>query len=1163
MRTRAAASGRLAASVLSVLLASGLAAQTAVLARIQTYRGTVSVARTSRNLAVSARNFPLVNGDHVVTGGDGSARVVSVDGKRATMGPNSELQIGSTAKGAAWRASAGRVVVWLTGRGRTEVATPAAIAAAEGTGFELLVAADGTSTLTVAEGTVQWFNDLGAVQVVADQQSTARPGQAPTRPIAVDASGVRLFEATVENVALPLESPRLPGPRDRLPALLTERQGTAQGAPNDSAAQVALGDVQLDLGQAAEALASYQRARRLAPMDPVPADRASLAALALGRSDVAREAAEAATRLQPEGPVASLARGRLLLAEGNAAEAEPLLRRAEEAAPERGEAAALLGLARLRLRRTAEAEAALRDAVRREPELYAPHAYLSSALVLQGRTADAEGEARRALALAPDSALAHEALGTVFLFSGRADEAVTELRRAVAIDPLSGRASAQLAQALAAADQVEAAEVEAARAVSLDPGDAGARITLGTFFAARRDLNRAAREFGEALRIAPDTASARTGLSGVEIQRGRFGRALQTQEAALDLDTGSPQAYNNLGVIYTARGRLHEALDAFRAALRLQPGYAIAHGNMAVAYLELNEYAQALREGLAALRLGERSPILHTTLARIYIRQGRFDRAQAELRRSESLDPYYPLQFFYLAQLYRLQGRDRDGIRALLRGLTLDPGTAAEQRQYARTETTNAGGNRGHHHDLRTDGRTDAGRLTYFVSGSEDDRDAARPNSDLRDRFIEGILGYQPDDRHNLVLFTSHLDERGGRPGRLRSNGLVEDPNFRRDFTAGNVQILDRVDLGRRSFLTFDGGFRRSGVFGENPANRDRPDPFFVRLFDTTRRDYFAEAELETALGRDDVLRTGVSFTDSHRDFTGIFPDLSSPGAFFGASSAERPTLFTGWAEVRRQFGPRLDLTLGAQGATQSRASGLIRPKVAAHYRAGGNSTFAFLAYPIFQQDTADLLPVETWEQPFETGPLPLLEGGAVMNYELSWERPFDAASLFSGVGFYRRARGLLVSTVDPDLAPLVARFPVLDGEVWGGQLAYERTLASRLTTRVFARYTGTRDRETGKELPYFPRWQSGIRWDFVNRAGIRARLGVTYIGRRLDVQAPDDRGRHLGGFFSTDFRVSWQQNLHVNYFVQLDDLFDRGASFYGGYPAGGRSFLVGIDLRL
>ncbi len=1145
-------------------LSAQQASHSTSLAVVQTFRGDVSVNRAASRIPVSRNRFPVIHQDLVSTGLNSRAKLVAVDGKYAILGQNSRVRVLAEGRKNVFNLAAGSLGAMVTGRGRLEVATPAANAAAEGTSFLVNVEeATGFTTVTVAEGAVDFRNELGAVLVRVGQQSTCRPGEAPSRPFAADPALVRQFEATLENLVVPLESPRVPGPRDALPALLIQRQAAAQGAPNDPTAQSALGDVLLDLGRAEEALSAYQRASALAPNLQAGQLRVSQAALQIGRSDLATEALRKAETLDPDSSEVALAQGRAALSRGDFQRAVEAAARAE-ISPERQ---TLIALAHLRLNRPGDAEIRLRHALELQSDYYPAQAYLATALLLQGKTGEAEAASARAVLLAPDSALAREARGAALLFGGKPDQAVRELRRAVELDPLSATAASQFSRALAASNRISEAEREAARAVTLNPDDAGARTTLGVLFAATRDRERATREFKEALRVAPELGSARTGLAGVEIHRGRFGQALKEQQAALDVDAGSPQALNNLGVIQTLYGRLDEATATFQEALKRQPGYALARANLALAYLELNRYSDALREGEAAVRQGARSAQLHTTLARVYLRQNRVDRAFAELRRAEVLDPDFPLQYFYLAQVYRLQGRDRDGVRALLRGLTLDPGTAAEQRRYARVEGTAAGGD-GYELSLRTSGRADAGRLTYFVSGAQGSRDADRAHSDLRSRFLEGILGYEPNDRHNLVLFTAHLDERGDRPGRLVIGG-PEDPNFARDFTASTVQLLDRFSLTRRSYLTINAGYRRSGLFANNPPNPGSPanpavgDPFLVRDLDAVSRNRFAEGQWEGPLGAAISGRAGLAYLESRRAFRGRYPDLSSNGDLLSLRTGSRPSLWSGWAEGRKRLTDRLDVTLGLQGAGQSNASLALRPKLVGHYRPSTRTTLGLVIYPGFGPDAADLLPVETWQQPFETGALDVLPGGAVSNYELSAEHLLPNASLLNGTVFYRQLRGLLLPTADGDLAPIVGRYPALRGDLWGGQLAYVHSFAPGLTARLFGRVTGSRDEANGRELPYLPSWQAGARWDYVNRAGIRLGLGLTYIGPRRDALFPDDAGRRLGGYLSTDARLQWQQNLHLNYFVQVSDLFNRSASFYSGYPNSGRTILAGIDFRL
>src|SRR5687767_3863702 len=174
----------LAAGLLLELLLAGAAwSQASGVGTIQIVQGQVEVVRGGMALAVQRGDFLLRSGDRVRTGPNGQARIVTVDGQRVTLGPNSEVELIRRRT----RVRVGRVGVWITGRGRTEVGSPGGVAAARGTGFLVEVAADGLSTITVAEGEVVFSNEQGSVTLGPNQQSSARPGQPPSRPIAVDA----------------------------------------------------------------------------------------------------------------------------------------------------------------------------------------------------------------------------------------------------------------------------------------------------------------------------------------------------------------------------------------------------------------------------------------------------------------------------------------------------------------------------------------------------------------------------------------------------------------------------------------------------------------------------------------------------------------------------------------------------------------------------------------------------------------------------------------------------------------------------------------------------------------------------------------------------------------------------------------------------------------
>ena len=1080
---------------------------TAVVGQVQTVRGTVSLIRGTTTTALTRGGVSLRIGDTVRTGSNGRARIVTRDGKRATLGPNSSVRLGRPGKASAWQVQAGRVAIWVTGRGRTEVSTPGAVAASEGTGFEILVAEDGETTLTVAEGTVLFYNDQGRVTVGENQQSVARPGEAPSRPIAVDASGILIFEGTVENLPLPLEPPRFfkpdPGREQQFGVVLA---GLEQRRP----------------------------------------DLVGAAVMTLGTTS-------------PNTAEAELASGLFLLAQGKAVDATPPLTRVGQLAATSPVGPTYLGLALFRQGKLQEAEDTLREAIRREPNAYAAHAYLANVLLARGGTAEAETSARRAVELADDSSLAHEALGTALLFGGKPLEAAADLNRALELNPLSPSGHLQLAKALAAADQLEEALAEGSQAVALDPDSGPARVTLGVLFMANKDARRAEREFRYAIKLAPDMAAARSGLGAVAAQQGRFARALREQKAALELDEGSAQIRNNLGVALTARGSLRAALVELKAAVKLQPQYAVAHANLAIAYLELNQFAKAVRSAERAVKLGDRSAFVHTTLARIYMRQRRFDRALASLRRSMSVDPEYPLQHFYLAQIYLQQGRNHDSQRALFRGITLDPAAMVEQRQFARTEFSFAGGENGALlATVRTDGRAANGKISYFGSYARLQSDGPRRNDDMKLDFSQTIFGYQPNPDHNIVVFGSLIDERAGRLGRVFPGG-VQSPLFRSDLNGTDVQVMSRSRLNRDTSLTLKSGYRRLSSLGMDPL-----DTFIFRRFRAREDNIFAEAQLEHQLDERNALVTGLSFVRNARQFDGRLPLIPGPG-LVRVGSDNTPGMLTAYFEWHHEVDKNTNIILGPYVGAQTNAADVWLPKFVGRRELGDGNTVVLLVYPTFLERFSGLRPVETWAQPHDLGILGQNDGGYILNYEGVWQRSWNSASILTATGFYRDISRLLVPIVDPERSGVPIRAAFTDAHVVGGEVAYEQWLTARVSARAFGRYQHSRvARGRGsQEIPYLPKWVTGFRVDYVDTNGIRGFVRVNQIGSRRHIGFVGSPGRTLGSYTTVDVRLDWQMDIKRNFFIEVRDLFDGGPSYFGGFPGNGRTIIGGIDVRL
>ncbi|MBM3476618.1 MAG: tetratricopeptide repeat protein [Armatimonadetes bacterium] len=295
---------------LTVLVAAGAAVWCQPLRRavLVNVKGTVKVQRSGQgtwNPVATPPDHDLYPKDQVQTYQRSSATIL-IDGNPVTLGANTRVGVpepratGAPRGRSRIRALTGKLLIWIIGKRDIEVGTAGAVAAASGTKFVLEIGADEVTTLTVLEGEVSFYNDLGRVAVGANEQSRASATMAPTRPMAVDPSEYLQWEASLEGVRTGFEYRHYPAEsRERLKGMAEEARKQADAKPNDPEAQTRAGDSLHDLGDLSAAQAYYGKALDVAP------DNAS-ARVSLGYS---------------------------LLEDGQAAEAEAAFQQAAEASP--------------------------------------------------------------------------------------------------------------------------------------------------------------------------------------------------------------------------------------------------------------------------------------------------------------------------------------------------------------------------------------------------------------------------------------------------------------------------------------------------------------------------------------------------------------------------------------------------------------------------------------------------------------------------------------------------------------------------------------------------------------------------------------------------------------------------------------------------------------
>ena len=481
-------------------------------------KGETREASESRWQEVAVRQ-KLAQGNFLRTGDASRMAVLLADQTQIRLAANSMIQIKQVGdnqeRGTVLSQSAGRS--WTQSKNvpnRLTVETPSALAAIRGTDWELVVDADGTSTLTVLSGEVHLANDQGSINIGAGEQGRAQKGRAPVKRI-------------------------LQNPRDRVQWVSSFTVDAARYPEIDNAAPAPLPTVGalLRRGELAQARKLLEQ-----PGTPMPASptllllRADFLVLD-GEIDAAIAALQAGARQYPDDERFDVWRARLHLGRDQIAEARQALASARQRQP-----------------RSAEVMIA-------EGELER----------FEGNASAATAAYRSALAVSPQSARAWHGLGTVQSEREDVANARDSFQRALALDPNDPGLRGELGTLEAFADNLAAARAAFTQTLEERADDYVALTGLGFVELKSGDTELAISRLLAASLIEPRYARAQTYLAVAYYQQGRIRDALFALSRARELDPKDPLPDLYASVIHNDLMQPGDALETARRALRLMP----------------------------------------------------------------------------------------------------------------------------------------------------------------------------------------------------------------------------------------------------------------------------------------------------------------------------------------------------------------------------------------------------------------------------------------------------------------------------------------------------------------------------------------------------------------------------------------------------------------
>ena len=174
---------------------------------------------TNPGWQVASLGGKLANGDKLETGTASFGSIMFLDRSMIKVRENTKFTVKSkrTVKRELEtdiNVAVGEMNVKTTSGSKFKIQTPTSVASVKGTEFNLMVEKDGTTHLTVLEGTVEFMNELGVILATEMTTSISRAGESPSQPVSVPQKAVPSWQKkTKEEWKLKL-SPDKPGGKD-------------------------------------------------------------------------------------------------------------------------------------------------------------------------------------------------------------------------------------------------------------------------------------------------------------------------------------------------------------------------------------------------------------------------------------------------------------------------------------------------------------------------------------------------------------------------------------------------------------------------------------------------------------------------------------------------------------------------------------------------------------------------------------------------------------------------------------------------------------------------------------------------------------------------------------------------------------------------------------
>ena len=436
-------------------------------------------------------------------------------------------------------------------------------------------------------------------------------------------------------------------------------------------------------------------------------------------------------------------------------------------------------------------------------------------------------------------------------------------------------------------------------------------------------------------------------------------------------------------------------------------------------------------------------------------------------------------------------------------------------------------------------------KFYYSVSGGIQKYNGFRVNSDLDQWKAAAKVGYDHSTDTNLELAFDALGKEIGVPGSTAYGGIFLSP-LAREWDRNND-----VSLTYKTKFTKELDLKLNVYQNQDDIRFIDPNPNFPQHSENSSTSTGGEAQTNWLANSWNQFTLGAVARQDHLNGINIQTPSASPGV-------HTDSIMAAYIQDDMSLGQSLILIPGARWDSSSIFGSELSPKVGARYIISGTGTIIRASWgTAFRAPTLNEL---FWQfDGFEQGNRNL-QPEIAREYEAGVEQPFGKRNSIRFTYFGRHVSDLIVWTPDP-VTFIYSPINIGQARIAGGESELKLVPVEQVTWAISYTYMDSADQTNGGYVPGIPAVQAKSYLDMILPSATKVYIEGRYVRNYIVPDIPNPTRQYTVADAKVSQPVQLGQNMRVEVYAGVKNMFNRQYEVNAGYPMPGREWYGGASL--